>query len=278
MKILFQTSEYSQENNSWCVFSHFDPNGHVEAYVLQYLAELQRCGFSVVLVSTSAELDDASIIALKRVATAAILRENTGYDFGSYKAGITYLTNQGIKPERLLVTNDSVFGPFHDLDQVFKAAQEYDLYGLTDSFDFHHHLQSYFLLYGQRVLQGPDFTEFWDGVELIDSGQPGFKQKIIMQYEVGGTQHFLGRGYSIGAAYPFSEILPRAVEAYLAQLREAKLEVGSSVRPLDIKFNTTHRFWDTLLGMGYPFLKRELLLLNPTGADITNWSDRKSVV
>lgn len=274
MKIVFSQIMASMEpGRAWCVFSHYDPNGRIEPYVQQYLAELKRCGVSVILVSTSATLNEGDLEALKLVAAAAILRENVGYDFGSYKVGIDFLREQGLKPHQLLLTNDSVFGPFHALDKVFSDAVDYDLYGMTDSFDFHHHLQSFFLLYGERILQSKDFWDFWDEVELIDSGEPGFKQQIILRYEVGGSQYFLHRGYRLGVAYPFTEVLGSAFGEYLDELRKAQKQPGSSVRPLDIKFNATHRFWKTLLDLGFPFLKRELLLLNPTNADITTWSD-----
>lgn len=272
MKILFSSIvQSSQTNRAWCVFSHFDPNGRVEPYVLEYLAELTRCGFSIVVVSTSASIDGGSIDALKDVATVAILRDNSGYDFGSYKVGIDFIHAQNISADRLLLANDSVYGPFCSLSSIFEQAREYDLFGLTDSFDYHHHLQSYFLLYGNRVMGSPAFREFWDQVELIDSDLPSFKQQIILRYEVGGTQFFLERGFRIGSAFPFVEMLPKAFDAYMDYLREAQTQVGSTVKPLDIKFNATHRFWQTLLEMGCPFLKRELLLLNPTNTDITTW-------
>lgn len=258
---------------AWCVFSHFDPNGRVEPYVLQYLSELNRCGLGVVVVSTSRQLDDASIDALKRVASVAILRDNVGYDFGSYKVGIDLLREQGIEPRQLLLTNDSVFGPFHSLNQVFTDAQSYDLYGMTDSFDFHYHLQSFFIIYGERVLKSQDFWNFWDQVEFIDANEPGFKQQIILRYEVGGSQYFLEKGFRIGSAYPFTAVLSRAFDDYLNQLRSIQDVPGSSIRPLHIQFNATHRFWNTLLDIGFPFLKRELLLVNPTNADISKWSD-----
>lgn len=272
-KIIFHATPVSgQTSASWCVLSHYDPNGRVEPYVLQYLGELKRCGFSSVLVTTSVALDDASVTALRQVAAAAIVRENIGYDFGSYKIGIDYLRQKGLTPEQLLLTNDSVFGPFHPLDQVFSNARKHDLYGMTDSFDYHHHLQSYFLLYGKRILQSDDFWGFWDNVELLDSTQPDFKQKIILRYEVGGSQFFLERGYSIASEYPFTRILARAFDDYIKHLDDAKKQPRSVVRPMDIKFNATHRFWDKLLELGFPFLKRELLLVNPTNADISAWS------
>lgn len=274
MKTLFDHHTTPPENSSaWCVFSHYDPNGRVEPYVLQYLAELKRCGLAVVLVSTSASLDEASVRALEEVVVATVLRANIGYDFGSYKVGIDHLRQRDIQPQQLLLTNDSVFGPFYPLAQVFKDARAHDLYGLTDSYDFHHHLQSFFLVYGERVLKSQDFIDFWDQVVLIDVEEPDFKQQIILRYEVGGSQYFLERGYSIGAALPFTAVLERACREYLDHLRSSQLQPGAIVLPLDIKFNATHRFWHALLDMGFPFLKRELLLVNPTNADIATWSD-----
>lgn len=273
MKTLFNDYSSLQTATNLCIFSHYDPNGRVEPYVLDYLAELKRLDFSVVIVSTSHTLGADDIRALEEVATAAFLRENMGYDFGSYKMGIDFLQKQKSTPKQLLLANDSVYGPFHALDQIFTNAKSYDLYGMTDSFDHHHHLQSFFLVYGERILANQHFWDFWGSVEFIDREAPNFKQQIILRYEVGGSQYFLQRGYSIGSAFPFTEIFTSATNDYIKKLRAAQVSPGSSVSPMNVNFNATHTYWSILLAMGFPFLKRELLLVNPTNSDISNWAN-----
>ncbi|QCB46344.1 rhamnan synthesis F family protein [Hydrogenophaga sp. PAMC20947] len=272
MQVLFNSIDgQTNQEHSVCVFSHYDPNGVVEPYVRYYLRELKRCNFAVVFVTTSPSLDDESLAALRELTVSCILRENIGYDFGSYKTGIDHTFLRIPKVKQLLLTNDSVFGPIYPLDKVLATAQEHDVFGMTDSFDFHYHLQSYFLLYNKKTLHSHAFKAFWGSVESIDAGQPGFKQKIILQYEVGGSQFFREQGFSLKAAFPYRQLMVSEFSDYLQVLEHVEEEPRSSVKPLHIKFNSTHSYWKKLIQQGYPFLKRELLLVNPTNTDISTW-------
>lgn len=274
MQVLFQNPQLRPGvRAAFCVFSHYDPHGTVEPYVRGYLAELQRCGFQVVFVSTSPRLDTESQEALRELTAAVILRENIGYDFGSYKTGILFLRHMQAEPSRLLLTNDSVFGPLQPLAPLLPAHDDFGLFGMTDSFDFSYHLQSFFILYGTPVLRSPEFAAFWDRVELLSPDVPGFKQKIILDYEVGGSQYFLNHGFPVAAAFPFRKTLATAMDHYGTLLAAAEAPGGVAPAPLKVRFNATHSFWEELIELGFPFIKRELLLLNPTGADIYRWPD-----
>ena len=273
MELLFpKNSIDTHAKRSWCVFSHFDPNNRIEPYVLLYLAELKRCGWSTILVSTSGSLDEASINSVKQVTAAIILRENIGHDFGSYKAGIDHLFGQHASIDRLLLANDSIFGPFFGLDDIFAQSNRYDIYGLTDSYQIGYHLQSYFLLYNRKVVDNPCFRDFWNSVQLIDPKTPDSKRLIIRNYEVGGSQFFVDKGYSLGAAFPFTKVLPHAVRRYAEYLEFSKRKPGFNINHIHIKVNPTQSFWRSLIEMGFPFIKRDLLLINPYSTDVSDWT------
>lgn len=258
---------------SWCVFSHFDPNNRIEPYVLLYLTELKRCGWSTILVSTSSSLDEASVNSVKQVTEAVILRENIGHDFGSYKVGIDHLFCQCTSINRILLANDSIFGPFFGLDDIFAKSDRYDIYGLTDSYEYGYHLQSYFLLYNRKIVNSPCFRDFWNSVQFIDPKKPDAKRFIIRSYEIGGSQFFVDKGYSLGAAFPFTEVLPHAVRRYAEYLNSVKKQPGVNINHINIKLNATQSCWRTLIEMGFPFIKRELLLANPYSIDVSDWTD-----
>lgn len=273
MKILLDNSHSTIRGNSYdCVFSHYDPTGRVQDYVLTYLDELKNCGFSVVFVTTSPSIDYESLEKLKDRVATAIIRNNIGYDFGSYKTGIELLLSRQ-KPKRLLLTNDSVFGPMLSLQQIINNASRHDLYGITDSYDHHYHIQSYFLLYGSRVLDSPVFQAFWEKVELIENTQPDFKKKIILDYEVGGSQHFLDAGFSLGVEFEFTQLAQTVFNEYLADFKRSRHSKNTISPPFQLNFNSTHRYWKQLIKLGCPFLKRELLLFNPSNVDISDWPE-----
>ena len=281
MKIL--TSRFSGQTPTtpakYCVFSHFDANDRVERYVLYYLEQLKLCGYEVLLVSTSRAISDASVEALSKVCHTVCLRENVGYDFGSYKAGIELLKQHGAPVSRLLVANDSVFGPFNDLQPILHEMEreDIDLCGLTDSHDHGYHLQSYFISYSTRLYESAAFDDFWSSVDLISNTTDNFKQKIVHNYEVGGSQHFLRTGCSYSVVFPYRDVLDRLFQRTLRKLEASRLPNSDIVMhygELVYNFNASHAYWDELIDMGMPFIKRELLTKNPTATDVSNWPQK----
>jgi lipopolysaccharide biosynthesis protein len=281
METLFTalTPNAQNERVKYCVFSHFDAGQRVERYVLYYLQSLKACGYEIVLVSTAPSLSGDDLICLKDVCNTVCLRENVGYDFGSFKAGIGLLKQHGAKVERLLVANDSVFGPFNNLQPLLRSMerQDIDLYGLTDSHDHGYHLQSYFISYSARVYDSPVFDKFWSSVDLISSSTDNFKQKIVHNYEVGGSQHFIDAGCTYAVAFPYRDVLERMFRHTLDRLERSREPTSDLViQPGELVYNlnASHCYWDELIDMGLPFIKRELLTKNPTATDVSNWPQK----
>lgn len=278
MQALFSTfNETSRASRQRaCVFSHFDQNNQVAPYVFNYLNELRNAGLNIIMVSTSSKLRPVDVEELKKYCSACILRENKGYDFGSYKIGIEFLENQGVTPSSILIANDSVFGPFFSIKELLdKHFNEEGMVGLTDSYDHGYHLQSYFIHFGGNLVTSSIFKEFWSSVGTKD--QNNEKTNIIMNYEVGGTKFFRDRGEKIKAIFPFEEIAAHSLlklKQKLTSMREPHSPVTLSGSDLNLNLNATHKYWDLLIERGFPFIKRELLTRNPIGADIEGWPHR----
>ena len=73
-----------------CVFSHFDKQGIIDPHVLHYLDSLKKLGFRTIVVSTSRDLDEASVERSRDSCEALYLKDNFGYDFGAWKAGMEF--------------------------------------------------------------------------------------------------------------------------------------------------------------------------------------------
>lgn len=271
MKTLFEAPNAHEPNQAWCVYSHFDADGGVQDYVIEALKRIRASGLKIVVMSTSPSISEAGLKAMSRYATTIILRDNIGYDFGSYKLGIAYLKEIKAKPCQLLVTNDSVYGPFHTIKPLLNKAKKFDIFGLTDSIDFNYHLQSYFLVYGEKVLNSRAFTQFWNSVELFDTQDKSFKQKIIIDYEVGGSQFFLKRKFTLGVAFGYKALAQNAWSNFIKQLDDAQIKPGFKLNPFNPGNNTTHYHWKALLENKFPYVKRELLTLNPVNQHIYDW-------
>ena len=271
MKILHQATEDLITKSKWCVYSHFDKNDIVESYVIDALKKIKDCGFRIIFVSTSRLINEEDLIKLKKSASVILNRENIGYDFGSYKSGIQFLFKNQIVPKQLLITNDSVFGPFFDLNPIIKESRNSDVFGMTDSVESAYHLQSYFIIYNSKVLNSDHFKNFWNSIKLIDSNTPNFKKIIIEEYEVGGTQFFIKNGFKVRAAFGIDKIIKKKLALFLSQVETSKTTAGIEIDKVLIGYNPTHNYWEDLIEMGFPYIKRELLTINPTNMPIENW-------
>lgn len=271
MKTLFETPNAHEPNQAWCVYSHFDADGGVQDYVIEALKCIKASGLKIVVMSTSPSISEAGLKAMSRYATTIILRDNIGYDFGSYKLGIAYLKEIKAKPCKLLITNDSVYGPMKSLKPILKMSNSFDMFGMTDSIEINYHLQSYFIIYNKQILESKAFAKFWDSVKLFSNDQKAFKQIIINEYEVGGSQLFMRLGYKLGAAFSFKKISRLAWREFSKEIDKAQTIQGHPFTPLVIGYNITHFYWDQILTAGCPYIKKELLTLNPMNKNIHNW-------
>jgi lipopolysaccharide biosynthesis protein len=263
------------------VFVHFDRQGIVHDFVLHYLAEIARAGFTTVFVSNAPRLEPESCDRLSPFCGAIVQRANVGMDFGAYKDGIGTLPRLD-RLEALLLANDSVYGPFHDLGDVLGRMNlaEADVWGITDSWERRFHLQSYFLLFGRRALSHEAFAQFWSGVRYVQ-----VKSWVIGHYEVGLTQRLVRGGLRCRALFPYRV----AATSMLAALRRQAADeavtpserrqdfLASLVRAVEygVPMNSSHFFWDHLIvRMGCPFLKRVLLRENPARIPgLISWQD-----
>jgi len=261
----------------FCVFSHYNHRNSISRYVLHYLQSLKNAGYKIVFVSTS-KVEAGDLEQLKPLCHKTHFRPNTGYDFSSYREGISLVLEEEKPIDCILIANDSVFGPFSDLSKTLEQIEQHpaEIVGLTDSYDIGYHLQSYFIHYKKAACSSESFKEFWSRVQPIDNDNPNFKQKIVKQYEVGGTKYFLTNGFKVAALFPFRELLTHKFETISEKLKDiATTHPDDTIREVDLRFhlNATHYYWNDLILAGLPFIKRELLARNPTNTDISNWPD-----
>ncbi len=263
------------------VFVHFDRQGVVHDFVYHYLQSLSDTGFCILFVSNSQNLRACDIDRLTPMCGRILIRKNRGLDFGAYRDAIAHIPDvAGL--DALLLANDSVYGPIYRLDDLLARmdSSKADVWGATDSWEFSFHLQSYFILFYGPALRSDAFRRFWDRVRLVRS-----KTWVIRKYEVGLTRSLQHAGFRCRAVYPYREITRRVVDAVLEQrvlendridmIRKQFIANSFNLINAGTPVNGSHFFWDQLiLGMSFPFLKRELLQKNPVNVPfLSYWED-----
>lgn len=259
------------------VFVHFDARGQVRPYVQAYLAALHASGYAIAFVSNAGRLRAADEALIRPLCHAVIIRRNVGYDFGAMREGIAFLGLPKAETEHLLIANDSVYGPLRPLPDILSRVDftQADFWGATESWQNRYHLQSFFLLAGRKALESEAWHRFWARVRPV-----GSKHYVVTRYEVGLTQRLINAGLSCAALWPYETL----VETVDPELLEAEgtdpLANARKIQSMRIRYaaserkplNPTAELWRQLLLAGCPFIKRELLRLNPAGVtDIADW-------
>jgi lipopolysaccharide biosynthesis protein len=264
--------------NDHAVYVHYDRQGIVSDYVVEQVRQLASAGFRVTFVSNAPRLSDMAVSRVRPFCREMIWRHNIGYDFGAYKDGIRAIGNLK-NCGRLLLMNDSIYGPFWPLGNVLQTfdSSQSDMWGITDSWDGHYHIQSYFVLFSRRAVTSKSFRKFWRRFPYVND-----RAWIVHYGEIKLTQRLIRSGLRAAVLCPYWDVA-KSVLAKLESLGWSDLTEGQQAflkhlhnniqfgRPL----NSMHYFWDTLIAeFGCPFMKRELLQKNPEGVIYTwRWSE-----
>jgi len=217
----------------------------------------------LVLVSTS-PFSPEDRQCLDAVCDDVLVRENIGYDFGSWKAGLELAgALDGI--DELVLSNDSVIGPLAPADGLLDrvSALPHDVCGLVANWERGWHVQSWYVCYKRQVFQSEAFARFWDSVVPCDS-----KLDLIGRYEVGMTEAMKQAGFTLGALFEpppeFSRMRRMAIWLSNVSLRDRHRTVENLRILWHLKvLNPTHFLWRDVVQSGIPFIKRELVVSNP---------------
>jgi hypothetical protein len=258
------------------ILAVYAPGNRLLGFHHQLIAMLAEMGFAVVLGLGRAE-DPSMTVAppLDSKADAYLIKDNLGYDFGTWFAALAAAKPHLPQVEELLFINDSIFGPLcpaRALSDMISSAQS-DVVGICDSYERAYHLQSFFLLFRRKALESGFLFDFADTYPFSN-----VKEDVIRDGEISLTQSLLSAGLSCEALFPYERLARRWLDRAAEYLSAARLlpeyvsDSDASVQHLlawvrllrrGEPLNPSHFFWDTLIERGCPFVKRELLIKNP---------------
>lgn len=225
-----------------CLFSHFDTEARLDDHVVHYMRALAAAELDVVLISSCATLDKASMAAARDICSTIIFRANRGFDFAGWALALNELPGI-LQADEIVFANDSVYGPLRPLGPIFDAMNRrgHPIWGLTQNLEIRWHVQSFFLVFKKEAIASAAFRSFWFNVEPLED-----KWEIVKRYETQLAGFFEQRGFR--------------VDHYV-----------NSIRGENLRDNPTQKHWKLAIEGGLPFLKVQLLRDNPLHADITGW-------
>lgn len=187
-----------------CIFAHYDKDNLIDDYVIYYLRELKKSFNKIIFVSDS-DLSKKETDKIIDIVDYIQAFKHGEYDWGSYKYGYFIAKENYILTsiDEVLFCNDSVYGPVTSLEPIFDkmSADDCDFWGMYENQDGiekgvkENHLQSWFLLLKNNVVNSDLFDDFMTSITQLDD-----KNEIIQKYEIGFTK-FMSNCFKYKALY-----------------------------------------------------------------------------
>ena len=188
---------------SICIFAHFNKNNNLENYVIEYLNAIIELVDEVIFVSSS-KIDKDKKIILKNIVSKIIIKENLGYDFGSWKEGLFFIKNNYLNlPNEIILCNDSCYISRNSIKKAICSMRnkKLDFWGITRNYTFGLHIPTYFI----SLNSGPiNNKKFWDFVYSWE--HKNRKINYILNYEIGLSKLLMNEKYKMGSYIKLSLI------------------------------------------------------------------------
>ena len=250
------------------VLAHYDADGIFSGPFSDLVSAMRRVADRVYVVSVSG-VDPDHYSALGGV--TVICRPNVGYDFYSYRVGLSRAV-QDCDFDRCILANSTIavldaerFG--QTLRAMLDRAATDAMVGVTRSVQIAPHVQSYLMAFGPSAVES---RWFWDFICDIEPAGP--KMQTIVAYELG-----FSHAAREGGAEPVALLRPSEGQTQKARrlwsekqgcrTGAPRLGFGDS-RGWQDQWNPVH-FLAGDIAQEFGFVKFELLRDNPHGIDLS---------
>ena len=238
-------------SDTLCLFCHFDIHALIDDHVIYTLQKLRdELNAAIVFVSNSESLSDAEIDKIRHLCALILVRRNEGLDFAGWKQGLECVGSLDAY-SRILLTNDSIYGPFFSLEHLPELLPDDHpaILGLTRSYSGikKEYLQSYFLMFNKPAFSGEWFKRFWKSVK-----SQTLYASIVYFYEIGLSQYAIKAGV---------ELIPYINNTHAIRVAIAEEERPDYWQQLSLDYlNPTIALWRQLmLHYRFPYMKVRVL-------------------
>lgn len=214
--------------NRICIFAAFDAHGIIHDYVLTYLKFLKEISNEIVFIS-DCSFAHKELAKIEPYVSHYECHKHSEYDFGSYKRGLKYLLSRGngkITADEVILCNDSCFC-INSLLNMFSTMdiRKCDLWAATMSKDPEEHIQSFFLVFKNNVINNNSVLNHFFTVEK----KKNFFE-VVYSYEIPLLKKLKELGFVVESFIP------------------PKFESNPTMHPIE------------LLKQGLPLVKRKIFI------------------
>lgn len=173
----------------FAIYCFYDSKGIVGEYVFYYLDALKKVA-NYVYVVANCKIEEKSLKRLQLLVDRVDQRDNCGFDAYAYRHALEQCKEQLCNYDELIFSNNSFYGPFYPLEEVFEkmtakgknVSDKSDFWGITihpkqnakinekQHYDYiNEHIQSYFVVFSKKVFTSDIFVDFFKNLPQIDS-------------------------------------------------------------------------------------------------------------
>lgn len=187
------------------IYVHNEAEGEVRDYIIYCLKGLQEV-VSEILVVINGRINAESRRKLEKLGVKILIRENQGFDWWAWRAGIEYYGYDKIAEfDSLLLTNNTFYGPVYPFSEMWNEmeSRDCDFWGInrhraTDylwikddpNSKMLNHIQSYWLVFKNKILKSEDFKNYWENIKPHNNFE-----EMVGYGETKLTDYFEGRGF-----------------------------------------------------------------------------------
>ena len=189
-----KTRSKNKIHNNVAIVAGYDSNGIIKEYTMYYLKKLSESFDTIILIMDN-QYAEQDLNKFENIVDLIIFKRHGRFDFGSWHIGITYLKENHLwkKVNRLLLTNDSCYGPVYNLNNIIKEmnGRPSDFWGLLDSKDRgKYHILSFFMMFKERIIRDKCFEKFFERLPAEMTWD-----EAVYNGELKITEYLINNGY-----------------------------------------------------------------------------------
>ena len=251
------------ENTRLAIFVHWSKNDRISDHDQNFIQCLASEFDQVLVVCNRHGLSNKNRPQLSNTndKVQIIERENEGYDFGGYQAGMSHIRNASEALNEVLLVNNSVFLLKNSLSELIQVVRDscFDVTAVTSSTEEEFHLQSYFIHFKKQALRNPGLWDWFSTIETCND-----KRATVTSLEIPFSTEMNALGYTCGAIWESQQVMNFLFSTAGSNLlnefrRETKWIFSIQSFLNDQSLNPTHYMWPHLLELGCPFIKKDLV-------------------
>jgi len=280
-----QSNKVYTKQKKLLILAGFSNQSQLLNYQKKFIETFAKAGFYVIYILASDSPEN--LAGTLGLADRVIVRQNLGYDFGSWATAMQVCQHEFLMAEEIIYANDSIIGPLTSIDILLEKIKQSnaDIWAITDSQAIKYHFQSYFWGIKKKTAQ---FFPALDAFLFYRQALPQDKAEAINDFEVQALDFFKKQGISVDILFPEYVLVSLAEDRFLIELQvyseKWKILLNAPVTKGKKKAaapnenmhnlakiimerrttNSSHMYWNALIDSGFPFVKRELITLNPS--------------